>query len=96
METQGAPFSREKKGEGQDQKSSSLGPEVSSPLLLVSSCAKGVEIRANVVPLCSQAGAFHWLTGCQDEWDPESALAHGTSACPVRASKTPKRCKCLR
>lgn len=77
METQGAPFSREKKGVGQDQKSSSLGPEVSSLILLVRSCAKGVEIQASVVPLCSQSGAFHWAHWLpRAEWDPESPLAH--------------------
>lgn len=87
---------------GQDQKSSSPGPEVSSPTLLVCSCAKGVEIQVNVVFLCSQSQAFHWVPWLpRREWDPVVSLPElmsrlRTSTCPDRVSQIWKRGKCLR
>lgn len=98
----GDPSSREKEGVGQDQESSSPGPEVSSPTLLVCSCAKGVEIQVNVVSLCSQSQAFHWVPWLpRREWDPVVSLPElmsglRTSACPDTVSHIWKRCKYLR
>lgn len=62
-------------------------PEVSSPTL-VCSCAKGVEIQVNVVSLCSQSQAFHWVHWLpRREWDPVVSLPQlmdrlRTSTCP--------------
>lgn len=100
METRGDPSSREKGG-GAGPKEQFPSPEVSSPTLLVCSCAKGVEIQVNVVSLCSQSQAFHWVHWLpRREWDPVVSLPElmnwlRTSTCPDRVSHIWKRHKCL-